>query len=99
MKKFTLIELLVVVAIIGILASMLLPSLIKARNKAIDTLCISNLKQQGIATLSHPLDNNGNLPVAQFDYGAINGNPLQYKYSISPYLLGTHLPLPPTYKA
>jgi prepilin-type N-terminal cleavage/methylation domain-containing protein/prepilin-type processing-associated H-X9-DG protein len=58
MKKFTLIELMVVVAIIGILASLLLPALGKSRKSAQGAVCIGNLKQQGIAYQMFSDDND-----------------------------------------
>lgn len=74
-RAFTLIELLVVVAIIGILAALLLPTLSLVRDMARGTTCSSNLRQLHLGAMGFAQDNQGILPPTTLWNGTFGGSP------------------------
>jgi len=81
-RGFTLIELLVVIAIIAILAAILFPVFAKAREKARQSSCLSNVKQINLAVLSYAQDYDERMPLSYY------WNPSRYSYImfIEPYV-------------
>lgn len=88
-KGFTLIELLVVIAIIAILAAILFPVFARAREKARQTSCLSNLKQIGLANNMYMQDYD-----QMFPYAADNvtlDTPTSFVFRLTPYIKNTQI--------
>ena len=80
---FTLIELLVTISIIAMLAAMLIPAITMVRNSAKTTICLSNLRQIGLAFQGYAADNEDEVAPLKADYST---GGTSWMSLISPYI-------------
>ena len=83
---FTLIELLVVIAIIAILAAILFPVFARAREKARETSCLSNVRQIMLGMQMYVQDHNGMYPMAYFSGSDLPGGGMSWAMAVMPYV-------------
>ncbi|RMD74805.1 MAG: type II secretion system protein [Lentisphaerae bacterium] len=73
-RRFSLVELLVVMVIIAILSAILLPALVRARETAKRSLCVSNLRQLGLAQEMYANDSNSYYPLRNLNPNFLSKN-------------------------